>query len=243
MSKSTQWIPRIAVTCDVESITTKRGQVMSRFVLGHAYVEAIAQAGGMALAVPQQIVDITQALASMDGLLITGGDFDIPPEMYGQTRRPCCRATRGDRSHFEAQLLAEALRRDMPVLGVCGGMQLLCVQAGGSLHQDLSERPGTTNHEQAHSTFEPAHRVTLAAGCALCPSADAQTIEVNSTHHQLISSLGQNVVSIGLAPDGVIEAIAYTAAHFVVGVQWHPELLDAAAQTPYRALLAHCRQR
>ncbi|MBC7792318.1 MAG: gamma-glutamyl-gamma-aminobutyrate hydrolase family protein [Clostridia bacterium] len=220
--------PRIGITCDFETVTDRRGAPSPRFIVPAAYVAAVRRAGGDPILLPH--VDVSRAasyLAIIDGLVVAGGDFDIPPDYYGQKARKGLGKVLVERSAFERALTEAALEHDLPMLGVCGGMQLLNVVLGGSLHQDLAERPGTGVHIQRHDKRKAAHGVEVAAGSLLAKLTGAARLEVNSTHHQIIHALGRDVVATGTAEDGVVEAIESTQHGFALGVQWHPEVLEA----------------
>lgn len=233
---------KIAVTCDHETVTDRRGKPSPRYLCPQGYVTALTRAGALALLVPHE-GPIEAILDTVDGLVVSGGDFDVPPSYYGEQPRSGLRTLAPERSDAERRLCALALERDMPILGVCGGMQLLNVLRGGTLYQDLAERSGTERHEQAHDKREPAHSVELAPRSLLHEIFDGRdSIRVNSTHHQIIRELGTDVVATGLAPDGVIEAIELTDRTFAVGVQWHPELLSSGEhQALYDTFVATCK--
>lgn len=235
--------PRIGITCDFETITDRRGAPSPRFIVPAAYVAAVQKAGGDPLLLPH--VDPARAasyLSILDGLVIAGGDFDIPPDYYGQVARPGLGKLLAERSAFERALTEAALAQDMPVLGVCGGMQLMNVVLGGTLHQDLAERPNTGVHVQPHDKREPAHAVDVASGSLLARLTGASRLQVNSTHHQIVHGLGRNVVATGIAEDGVIEAIESGGHGFALGVQWHPEVLRADEHLAlYRGLVQAAR--
>jgi putative glutamine amidotransferase len=213
--------PRIAVPLDVDE---RRG----RHEQPRAYADALAAAGALPLPVP--CVDpalVPEYLALCDGLLVAGGDFDIPPEMYGEARRPGCGPSRPSRTAFEAAIAREALARGMPVLGVCGGMQLLNVLRGGALHQHLPDDLGLS-HEQPPPKDRPTHAVAVAPGTLLARLCGEGNLAVNSTHHQAVSRVGDGLAVSGRAPDGLVEAIELPGHPFALGVQWHPEALAPA---------------
>jgi putative glutamine amidotransferase len=159
-------------------------------------------------------------------VLITGGAFDIPPEAYGETAREGMGPLKEGRTTFETALMRAALKRNMPVLGVCGGMQLLNVVLGGTLFQDIGrEVPEAREHEQKHDRTQPQHPVDVREGSLLAEAVGRGQLMVNSTHHQSVNKLGDKVVSSATSPDGVIEAIESSAHAFALGVQWHPEYL------------------
>jgi putative glutamine amidotransferase len=217
----------IVITCDFETVTDRRGAPSPRFVAPLAYVTAIAKAGGDPILLPH--VDPKRAeayLAILDGLVVAGGDFDIPPRYYGEEPREGLGQLLEERSAFEHRLLTLALQRDLPVLGVCGGMQLLNVVLGGTLHQDLRYRPGTAVHVQPHDKRQPAHDVKVTAGSLLGRVTGAMSIAVNITHHQVVNAVGKTLTASGVAEDGVIEAIESPGYRYALGVQWHPEVLS-----------------
>lgn len=237
--------PRIGITCDFETITDRRGCPAPRYVLGEAYVEAVRSAGGepwlLAHLEPERARSVLDLL---DGLVISGGDFDIPPAYYGEEARPACGRTRVERSAFERALALGARARNLPLLGVCGGMQLINVAFGGSLYQDVSEREGCLQHSQPHDKRRPHHRVDLTPGSLLARLTGGAALEVNSTHHQIVRALGRDLVATGVAADGVVEGIEVAGARFVVGVQWHPESIEAPEhQAIYRGLVEAARER
>ncbi len=208
-----------------------------------AYVSAVARAGGDPILLPHVAPDRAEAyLSILDGLVVAGGDFDVPPGYYGQEARPGLGKLLEERSSFERAILTLALQRDLPVLGVCGGMQLMNVVLGGTLHQDLSERPGTAVHVQPHDKRQPAHDVKVSTGSLLGRLTGAASIAVNSTHHQVVNAVGKNLNASGIADDGVIEAIEGPQYRYALGVQWHPEVLSAPEHAAiYRGLVDACR--
>jgi putative glutamine amidotransferase len=170
-----------------------------------------------------------------DGLVVTGGAFDVPPELYGEPRRPGCGPTRPERTAFELEVLKLALARDLPLLGVCGGMQLLAVARGGTLYQDLATDLGLGGHEQPAPKDRPSHAVRIEAGSRLAELIGASSLQVNSTHHQAVRDPGAGVTISARADDGLVEAIELEGHRFALGVQWHPE--SAARHEPRHAAL------
>lgn len=199
-----------------------------RYTLDRAYAEAVVQAGGLPLVAPYG-APIAELLDLAQGVVITGGAFDIPPSAYGDVSRPGLGPLKEDRTRFEWELLEGALERRLPVLGVCGGMQLLNVVLGGTLIQDIpTERPDALLHEQKNPQDEPSHAIRIQEGSLLARAAGrAGEARVNSTHHQAVARLGEGLVASAHAPDGVVEAIELPG-RFVLGVQWHPERLLAS---------------
>jgi putative glutamine amidotransferase len=215
--------PKILVTPDLEA-----GE-WPRLWLKRCYADAVVRAGGLPLVTPYA-AEVAELLELCDGVLITGGAFDVPPGEYGETRLPACGPENPERTAFERRLLEGALARGIPVLGVCGGMQLLNVVCGGSLYQDLKTQvPAAGDHEQKTPRDRPAHPLAVEAGSWLARTVGLEGLAVNSTHHQAVNRVGDGLVAVGFGPDGIVEAIEDPRARFVVGVQWHPEmLLDSA---------------
>ncbi|BDG03599.1 gamma-glutamyl-gamma-aminobutyrate hydrolase family protein [Anaeromyxobacter oryzae] len=208
--------PRIGLTLDAD-------EQRNRYELGRGYVDAVLAAGGLPVLLPHDRSVAAAYLALLDGLVVTGGAFDVPPELYGEPRRDVCGVLKPERTAFEKDLLEAALAARLPVLGVCGGMQLLNVVQGGSLHQDLAADAGIRGHEQPPPKDVPSHEVSVQPGTQLAQLVGAGPLPVNSTHHQAVRDAGSGVLVSARAPDGVIEAIELPDLEFAVGVQWHPE--------------------
>ena len=234
--------PRIITTLD-EGTSLRRGVPFPTVEAKAAYARAIEDAGGLPLLVAPTAARaaIDAMLDLMDGLVVTGGAFDIPPSLYGVEATA---GTRVDppkpvRTQMEWALVEGALARGRPVLGICGGMQLLAVVLGGTLVLDIGTSvAGALEHEQPHSPALPAHPVELDPGSALARRLGRTRIEVNTTHHQAVATLGPSLLVTGRAADGVIEAIVHRDRPDVVGVQWHPELLaDDVSRALYGALV------
>ncbi len=241
--------PSIAVTPDVALATPDNP--FPRLELKAAYTDAVLRAGGLPFVVP--VTDepgvLDAFLDRVSGLVITGGAFDIPPSLYGEPEKEKLGPVKAARTAFELALLKLALARKLPVLGVCGGMQLLNVAFGGTLIQDIAtERPAAKQHEQQHDRTQPQHPVDVRGDTLLadCVGGKGQLM-VNSTHHQAVNVPGQGLTVSASAPDGIVEAIeSADKSHFVVGVQWHPELMidTVPAQLGiYRALVQRARER
>ncbi len=223
--------PVIGLTCDYETITDRRGQPAPRFVAPESYVAAILLAGGEPIVLPHRPAESAARLLELvDGLVVSGGDFDVPPSFYNDTPRPKLGTVNEPRSAFERALLTLALERRLPVLGVCGGMQLLNVVQGGTLYQDVSERAGTAEHTQPFDKRRPFHALSVSPGSLLAELTGKHELSVNSTHHQVVRALGAGVRESGRAPDGVVEAIEVEGQAFALGVQWHPEVMAEGEQ-------------
>jgi putative glutamine amidotransferase len=229
--------PRIGLTLDADAAGR-------RYELKRSYVEAVLAAGGLPILLPHAPEAAGAYLALVEGLVVTGGAFDVPPELYGEARRPACGETKPERTAFEKELLEAALAARLPVLAVCGGMQLLNVVRGGTLYQDLVADAGLAGHEQPAPKDAPSHVAAVAPGTLLAALVGAGPLPVNSTHHQAVREPGAGVLVSARAPDGVVEAIELPDVPFAVGVQWHPEASlrhEPRHAALYRGLVAAAR--
>ncbi len=229
--------PRIGLTLDAD-------EARARYELGKGYVDAVLAAGGLPILLPHAPQAAAAYLALLDGLVVTGGAFDVPPELYGEARRKECGPTKPGRTAFERDLLEAALAARLPILGICGGMQLLNVVRGGTLYQDLSADAGLAGHEQPAPKDVPSHAAAVAPGTRLAALVGAGPLPVNSTHHQAVKDAGAGVLVAARAPDGVVEAIELPDLPFALGVQWHPEAVsrhDPRHAALYRGLVEAAR--
>ena len=203
-------------------------------VQGHlsSYVEAILGAGGLPILIPLSLADddLRQVYARLSGLMIPGGG-DIDPAEYRATPHPETNSIDAGRDHVELFLTRQALTDRKPILGICRGIQVLNVAAGGTLYQDLpSEHPDALPHYFRHPEFSldhPAHTVKIEEDSLLARCLDTPIVQVNSRHHQAAKEVAPDLAVVGRAPDGVIEALELPAHPFALAVQWHPENLQA----------------
>ena len=162
-----------------------------------------------------------EAVRRLDGLLLSGGP-DIDPSWYGKRRSPWCGPADAQRDALEFAVAAEALRLGLPMLGICRGMQVLNIVAGGTLNQHV-DHPEWHHHRYRHEAVEAAHPIELHPQSRLQQMVGASVVIVNSRHHQAIEGLGRYLRIGAVAPDGVIEAIEHVTRPNLIGVQWHPE--------------------
>lgn len=205
---------------------------MSRPIIAMAwprpdYLAAIAQAGGEVRVLSPDRDELPAALTGAGGLVLTGG-LDVDPALYGESPHPTVEFDPG-RDGYELALARLALDRDLPVLAICRGAQVLNVAAGGTLIQDIpTARPTTIDHSVNEPKAALVHDVTVDAGSSLARLLSreldaASRVRVNSRHHQAVADLAPGFVVSAVAPDGIIEAIEKPQASLCVGVQWHPE--------------------
>ncbi len=219
--------PRIGITPDFVTAETYLGPT-DRLQLNLDYAAAVYDAGGLPLVLPP-ILDPVEALTTLDGVLLTGGG-DIDPHRYGATSvHPETYGISSVRDDFELALAREAVVRDVPLLAICRGVQVLNVALGGTLVQHIPDAvPAALEHRQNELGIpvgETAHPVTIQPGSLLERVVKATTIAVNSYHHQAIEQPAPGLAVVARSPDGVIEAVELPLARFVLGVQWHPERL------------------
>ena len=185
-----------------------------------AYVRAVEQAGGRPLLVPPAEDAVEETLDALDGLIVSGGN-DVDPSAYGAPPHPETGGTRPERDRAELALLEAALARDMPVLAVCRGSQLLNVARGGDLVQHLPEVVGHERHRETLGVFAE-HGVEVAPGTRL-RSLVGDRAPVKSHHHQGFGRVGEGLRETAWADDGTLEAVEDPEQRFALGVLWHPE--------------------
>ncbi|CAA6604332.1 putative gamma-Glu-GABA hydrolase [Rhodospirillaceae bacterium LM-1] len=233
--------PLIGITLDSEE--PGGYSKMPWYALRQNYCEAVARAGGAPLALPHEPDLAATYLDAIKGLVVTGGAFDVDPALFGDATRHATVKLKTKRTQFELAIVQGALARGLPVLGICGGQQLLNVALGGTLIQHIpDEVAGALAHEQPNPRTEPGHDVMIAQGTHLAAICKANRIPVNSAHHQAVKKLGEGLVANALADDGVIEGFEYPGKPFVIGVQWHPEYAISPADTSlFNAFIEACR--
>jgi putative glutamine amidotransferase len=200
------------------------------------YVDAVERAGGRPVLIPPSAEGADETLDAVDGIVFSGG-ADVDPSLYGAAPHPETDSPQARRDAGELALLTAALERDMPVLAVCRGVQLLNVARGGDLVQHLPEKLGHDDHKQVPGTFVE-HPVEVKDGTRLAAMIGARS-EVTSHHHQGLGRLGDGLVEAAWAADGTLEGVEDPSQRFTVGVQWHPEAADD--QRLFESLVAEAR--
>jgi putative glutamine amidotransferase len=213
------------------------------YAIRENYCNAVRRAGGLPVLLPHEPDAASLYLDRIQGIVVTGGGFDVDPALFGAASRHPSVTTKDRRTAFELAATKGALARDMPVLGICGGQQLLNVALGGTLIQDIpDEVPGAVPHRQANPRDEPGHGVRIVAGTILHRIAGTERLAVNSAHHQAVKEPGPGIVVDAYAEDGIVEGIEDPRRRFCLGVQWHPEFeINEADRRIFRAFVAAAR--
>jgi len=234
--------PLIGVTFDSDD----SGAYYSKFpwyVLRQNYCSSVSMAGGVPFPLTHELPLIDDYLSMIDGLVITGGHFDVPPHLFGEAAVHETVITKDGRSAFEFELTQKALERGIPILGICGGQQLMNVVLGGTLVQHIPDEFETAiPHEQPNPRNEPSHSIVIEAGTLLHRIIGRDTLHVNSAHHQAVKKVSSAMCVNATAPDGVIEGIEHVDHPFCLGVQWHPEfLISEGDRNIYKAFVSHAQ--
>lgn len=231
--------PRIGITADwAEGSAPFREPTI---FLHQRYCREVERAGGVPLILPPctSSKNLDGFLDPLDGLIISGGDFDIHPRHYCEKPIAHLGNIIARRTDFEIELTRRALRRDLPILGICGGAQAINVALGGSLYQDIATQvPHAAQHQLSAIKERGGHTIQITAGTLLAKAIGRRSVEVNTTHHQAIKEPANGLLVSARAGDGLIEGIESVKHRFVLGVQWHPEVL-APSRRDQRRIFAH----
>ena len=234
--------PRIGIPMRIEYPT-------DRFYLSRHYSEAVEAAGGAPIHISliPHAGYIDTVVDGVDGILLPGSDSDVDPLRYGQQPHPGLGSVHKIKDETDLLIIAAAERKQLPLLAICFGMQLLNVSRGGTLIQDInSQLPDAVKHEQGAPRDRPSHSIRVSLGSKVSDILSAADLVVNSHHHQAIQTLGANLVVTARSSDGVIEAVEDPRAdRFVIAVQWHPELgwqSDRFSQRLFNSFVAHARE-
>ena len=212
--------PLIGITLDSEN-----GGNYSKFpwyALRENYLTSISSLNSIPIPLFHENNLINSYINLIDGLIITGGDFDIDPSLYNQSIKGS-KNIKNKRTFFEIKIYKKFLKLNKPILGICGGAQLINVATGGTLIQDLNKNP--IDHEQLNPRNETSHTININKKSKLFKICNKEKFSVNSAHHQAIEKLGRNFRVSASSSDGVIEGIEHKKHKWCMGLQWHPEFL------------------
>jgi len=222
--------PIIGITLDWEEAKTYSIH-QPWYALRDNYVSVITQFGGVPILLPYDSSNIDCYVEMLDGLVITGGDYDIETSAYGQHGNEGLRITKQNRYLFERALLDKFLQTKKPMLGICAGEQLLAIATGGTLVRDIpTEIPTAIDHEQWNSQIShhlPYHDILIEKDSKFAALFGTGPFKVNSTHHQAVKTVGPGVIVSARAQDGIIEAIELSDHPFAFGLEWHPEFMTS----------------
>ncbi len=223
--------PRIGICTSLEPVRFGVWNELAAFS-PYSYVQAVQRAGGVALLLapdPRLTREPDELLDLLDGLVLAGG-VDVDPATYGQAPHPATKGWVPERDAFELALAARALERDLPLLGICRGMQVLNIARGGTLLQHVPDVAGHDDHRRTAGTFDGNdHPVRLTPGSLAERAAGEEVHPTKSHHHQAIDRLGDGLTVTGWATmDELPEAVEDAGRRFALGVQWHPEADEAS---------------
>jgi putative glutamine amidotransferase len=239
--------PVIGITATLrEDLDLAAERPLGRFVRADLdYIEGVAEAGGIPVVLPPvgEARTAEVVIGGLDGLLLSGGS-DLHPGYYGEEPIPELGVTIPERDAFEMSLLEHALRRQIPILGICRGMQILNVALGGTLYQDLPSQMDhmvLLGHRQETPKWQPTHEVEVNGGSKVAEILGTDELKVNSYHHQAIKELASGLVTVAYASDGVVEAVESTdlSERWLIGVQWHAEAMRDAGPEHRNLFVAH----
>lgn len=229
--------PLIGITLDWESAGGYSN--FPWYALRENYCDAIADAGGVPITLPVLEKNTVSYLEVVDGLVITGGNFDVDPILFGENNRHEKVSIKQRRTNFEFAITQGAIHKNLPILGICGGQQLLNVVLGGTLIQHIpDEIKDAVPHEQPNPRDQAGHIIKVKPNTKLYEIVQSDTMSVNSAHHQAVKEIAKDVIVNAIALDGVIEGIEVPSKRFCLGVQWHPEFtIDPGDMKIFSALI------
>ncbi len=211
--------PLIGILLDYE--TSGSFSKRPHYALRTAYFDAVWKAGGLPVGMPYIEDARRDYLSALDGLIVPGGFYPFPAEVYGH---PANGEAVHPRYAFERTLMTDALQRDLPTLGICAGMQVMAVARGATIYDDIAkELDCAVDHLNEKPAEEPAHTVTVKDGTRLHQITGLSEIAVNTAHNEALRDIPEGIVVSARAPDGIVEAIELPDRRFAIGVQWHPE--------------------
>ena len=230
--------PLIGITCGTH-IPANLETNEPTFRLNVSYMDAIHAAGGIPVALPYAHPEtVRELLSRLDGLILSGGE-DIPADVLGVSPHPSCKYLSKTRWESESLWYTTARELGIPVLGICLGMQTICVVGGAKLIADI---PTEVPHAIAHRGSKPdvPHSITISPESWLADVAKATEVTIMSNHHQAVMSIPNELVVTAVASDGIIEAVESLAGSFAVGVQWHPERSPEQPDWLLQGFIRHC---
>ena len=244
-------LPLIGITADVSRVAARASPRTNdtTVFLPQRYLAAIEGVGAVPVILPSNRTKsvVRQLLSILNGLVLSGGNFDIHPRYYGESPIRELGEIKHARTDFELEITVQALKQDLPVLGICGGAQAINVALGGSLYQDISAQLADTGAgDHSSKNLNGGHSIHVEAGTRLSDIVKRSSFKVNTSHHQAVKRLGRGLIVNAVADDGVIEGIESTKHGFVLGVQWHPEVLAPRQQHQHRifaSFAAFCKNR
>ena len=226
------------------SIDTGINKIYSKFpwyAIRINYINSVISSNGLPLMLPSKPELADQYFNLVDGILITGGDFDIDPKIYGEKKDKLVVHIDKPRTNFEIKIAKLALKKNKPILGICGGQQLLNVALNGSLIQHIDKT--NIEHEQGQPKNRPSHKVQINLKSKLYNIVKKKEFRVNSAHHQAIKKVGKNLSVNAISEDGIIEGVELNNHKFFLGIQWHPEFfISNYDKKIFRSFIKACQK-
>ena len=240
--------PLIGITADSSGAGNTDKSKDATLFLPERYLRAVERAGGIPVVLPANRTRsaVHRLLGVLNGLVLSGGDFDIHPRHYSEHPTKRLGEIKAARTEFELEIAGAAFRRDLPVLGICGGAQAINVALGGSLYQDIGSQLETAGAYEHTSKNSGGHPIRVTLNTRLFDIVNCSSLIVSTSHHQAIKRLGRGLIVNAVAGDGVIEGIESTEHSFVLGLQWHPEVLaprQPRQQRIFASFIELCRKR
>jgi putative glutamine amidotransferase len=241
--------PVIGITCYLDYDDPKRKYP---FIFAFDYVKrqyylGIQNAGGIPVILPNidKLSLVDHYIRILDGLLLAGGG-DVHPSFYHQKIKANNLSIKKERDRFEIVLAKKAIKKKLPILGICRGLQVINIASGGDLFQDLSFRKEKTLNHRPEKVirFKRKHKVKIKEDSKLFSIIRRKEIVVNTSHHQIIKNMGAGLISSAWSEDGVIEALEGKGKDFLISVQWHPEAMleHPSSKSLFRAFVNECKK-
>lgn len=232
--------PIIGIGSDIHHTPGKRERAFAYLT----YVESLRRAGALPVVIPPQPDNAAELIDELDGILLAGGD-DCDPALYGEERHESVQPMDPRRQSSELTLAKVARERGVPTLGICLGLQMMNIAAGGSLVQDIKSQIETDIQHESQPENRVRHDVRVEQGSRLAELVAASELNVNSSHHQAIGRVGEGLRVSAHAPDGIVEGLEDERHPFYVGIQWHPEDMpgEESATALFRAFVDAARRR